>query len=149
MQENLRVKLLNREPLDRLVTGESISDLLREIKKRSRSDNPYLLPMQETRQKLTEVIACWESVKNSFKDLWRLEYKNVIASKSSLEALHKCLRSITFTNHKSTDWESIGRNLIACPSLVRIGLSNCDSGDKLCSALSRSSSLRMVSMGTL
>lgn len=79
MQENLRVKLLNREPLDRLVTGESISDLLREIKKRSRSDNPYLLPMQETRQKLTEVIACWESVKNSFKDLWRLEYKNVIA----------------------------------------------------------------------
>ena len=96
-QGNLRIKLLNREPLDRSATGQSIAEMLKEAKDVNDVDNPPLFSMVEIETRLMAVGLLLEDTRNSLKDLWRQEYRKVEVNAEDIEGLPKYLKAVTFS----------------------------------------------------
>lgn len=96
-QGNLRIKLLNREPLDRSATGQSIAEMLKEAKDVNNVDNPYLFSMVEIETRLMAVGLLLEDTRNSLKDLWRQEYRKVEVNAEDIGGLPKYLKAVTFS----------------------------------------------------
>lgn len=96
-QGNLRIKLLNREPLDRSATGQSIAEMLKEAKDVNHVHNPYLFSMVEIETRLMVVGLLLEDTGDSLEDLWRQEYRKVEVNAEDIGGLPKYLKAVTFS----------------------------------------------------
>lgn len=75
-----------------------------------------------------------------------VEFKNSTVDKEDVATLPRATASIFFANCKSKQWQQIGKMLVAFPELTTIDMQQCDSTDKLCTAIYTSKTIKKLRM---